>query len=204
MTPKSTGHNFRYLIFLMIVVITMLNYIDRGAIAYAAEAITHEYGFGRVAWGAVLGYFGYGYMFGALLGGTFADVWGPEASVRDRWFRLVVLRSGIGICGRSRARAIWRFSTRWFCGHTGSVRVRGRARVFDHQQDDVAVGSTAGTRILSVSRVAWHTAWRAADSPGIRWPAVVDQQLAGDVSATSRDQRRGISSLSLLFHGSPV
>jgi len=78
MTPKSTRHNFRYSIFLMIVAITMLNYIDRGAISYTAQAITHAYGFGRVAWGAVLGYFGYGYMFGALLGGKLADVWGPK------------------------------------------------------------------------------------------------------------------------------
>ena len=62
----------------MIVVITMINYIDRGAISYAAESITREYGLDRVAWGTVLGYFGYGYMFGALLGGTFADVWGPK------------------------------------------------------------------------------------------------------------------------------
>lgn len=62
----------------MIVVITMINYIDRGAISYAAESITHQYGLGRVAWGAVLGYFGYGYMFGALLGGALADAWGPK------------------------------------------------------------------------------------------------------------------------------
>jgi MFS family permease len=62
----------------MIIVITMINYIDRGAISYAAESITHEYGLGRVAWGAVLGYFGYGYMFGALLGGALADVWGAK------------------------------------------------------------------------------------------------------------------------------
>jgi MFS transporter, ACS family, hexuronate transporter len=78
MTLKSARDNFRYSIFLMIVILTMINYIDRGAISYAAEAITHEYGLGRVAWGAVLGYFGYGYMFGALLGGTLADLWGPK------------------------------------------------------------------------------------------------------------------------------
>jgi len=78
LTLNSTRDNFRYSIFLMIVVITMINYIDRGAISYAAESITREYGLDRVAWGTVLGYFGYGYMFGALLGGTFADVWGPK------------------------------------------------------------------------------------------------------------------------------
>ena len=78
LTLNSIRHNFRYSIFLMIIVITMINYIDRGAISYAAESITREYGLDRVAWGTVLGYFGYGYMFGALLGGTFTDVWGPK------------------------------------------------------------------------------------------------------------------------------
>jgi MFS transporter, ACS family, hexuronate transporter len=76
--PAVSNHRFRYLIFLMIVVLAMINYIDRGAISYAGEAITHEYGLGRVAWGAVLGYFGYGYMFGALIGGALADRWGPK------------------------------------------------------------------------------------------------------------------------------
>jgi MFS family permease len=78
LSPAPTHHRFRYLIFLMILVITMINYIDRGAISYAAENITREYGLGRVAWGQVLGFFGYGYMFGALAGGALADVWGTR------------------------------------------------------------------------------------------------------------------------------
>lgn len=78
MSPAPTHHRFRYLVFLLILVITMINYIDRGAISYAAESITHEYGMGRVAWGQVLGFFGYGYMFGALAGGALADLWGTR------------------------------------------------------------------------------------------------------------------------------
>ena len=62
----------------MILIITMLNYIDRGAMSYAAEAITREYGLDRIAWGKVLGFFGYGYMFGALVGGALADHWGTK------------------------------------------------------------------------------------------------------------------------------
>ncbi len=76
MTPTSSRLNFRYVIFVMILIITMLNYIDRGAMSYANAAITLEYGMDRIAWGKVLGYFGYGYMFGALLGGALSDVWG--------------------------------------------------------------------------------------------------------------------------------
>ena len=77
-TTRAGRRGYRYTIFLMIIVITMINYIDRGAISYAAEAITGEYGLGRAAWGAVLGYFGYGYMFGALVGGASLDRWGPK------------------------------------------------------------------------------------------------------------------------------
>lgn len=62
----------------MILIITMLNYIDRGAMSYANAAITLEYGLDRIAWGKVLGYFGYGYMFGALIGGALSDIWGTR------------------------------------------------------------------------------------------------------------------------------
>src|SRR5438445_13610840 len=53
---------YRFTIFFLIVVIALVNYIDRGAIAYSAGQIIEEYGFDRAGWGAVLGYFGYGYM----------------------------------------------------------------------------------------------------------------------------------------------
>nr|WP_071000363.1 MFS transporter [Methylobacterium sp. C1] len=69
---------FRFVIFSSIVVIAMINYIDRGAISYAAADITAEYNLDRAAWGAVLGYFGYGYIFGALIGGALGDRFGAK------------------------------------------------------------------------------------------------------------------------------
>lgn len=74
----SNNGNFRYVIFSMIVLLALINYVDRGAISYAAEAIAGEYGLDKKEWGAVLGYFGYGYMFGALVGGMLADRFGPR------------------------------------------------------------------------------------------------------------------------------
>jgi MFS transporter, ACS family, hexuronate transporter len=75
---EPSRRNFRYVIFVMMLIITMLNYIDRGAMSYANAAITQEYGLDRIAWGKVLGFFGYGYMFGALLGGALSDLWGTR------------------------------------------------------------------------------------------------------------------------------
>lgn len=62
----------------MMVLMVIINYIDRGAISYASEQIIAEFGFNAIAWGAVLGYFGYGYLFGALFGGALADKKGPK------------------------------------------------------------------------------------------------------------------------------
>ncbi len=69
---------YRYLIFSMIVFMTVINYIDRGAISYAQAAIIAEFGLNPKSWGEILGYFGYGYMIGALFGGMLADKKGPK------------------------------------------------------------------------------------------------------------------------------
>jgi len=68
----------RYRIFLLIMLMALFNYIDRGAISYGAASITSEYGLDRAQWGALLGYFGYGYLLGALCGGFMADGLGPR------------------------------------------------------------------------------------------------------------------------------
>ncbi|MDE1168625.1 MAG: MFS transporter [Pseudomonas sp.] len=79
---SSSVARYRYYIFFLIMLMALLNYIDRGAIAYAAASVTAEYGFDKGAWGSVLGYFGYGYILGALCGGVLADRFGP----RKVWF----------------------------------------------------------------------------------------------------------------------
>lgn len=70
--------NYRFFIMSMIVFMVIINYVDRGAISYAQKDIIAFFGFDAKDWGAVLGYFGYGYMFGALFGGTLADRKGPK------------------------------------------------------------------------------------------------------------------------------
>lgn len=72
----SSAHvqpNYRYRIFAMVFFIALINYIDRGALSFAANDIAAEFNFSKVQLGAVLGYFGFGYLFGSLCGGVLAD-----------------------------------------------------------------------------------------------------------------------------------
>jgi sugar phosphate permease len=75
---QSMNRKYRFVIMSMIVFITIINYADRGAVSYAQASIIKEFGLDIKSWGAVLGYFGYGYMFGALFGGALADKKGPK------------------------------------------------------------------------------------------------------------------------------
>ena len=83
MSSKSAGFDtratrFRFVIIGMLFVMAVVNYVDRGALSYTSEQLIKEYGFSKSQWGSVLGYFGYGYMFGAVLGGALSDRWGPR------------------------------------------------------------------------------------------------------------------------------
>ncbi|WP_075181378.1 MFS transporter [Pantoea sp. 1.19] len=68
----------RYSIFSLLFLIALINYIDRGALSFAATAISNEFHFNKVQLGAVLGYFGFGYLFGSLCGGFLADRLGTK------------------------------------------------------------------------------------------------------------------------------
>ena len=69
---------YRYVIFSLLFLVALINYIDRGALSFAANAISQEYHFTKVQLGAVLGYFGFGYLFGSLCGGFLADRLGTK------------------------------------------------------------------------------------------------------------------------------
>lgn len=80
---------YRYVIFSMLFFVALINYIDRGALSFAANAISQEYQFSNVQLGAVLGYFGFGYLFGSLCGGFLAD----RLGTRKVWLMAGVLWS---------------------------------------------------------------------------------------------------------------
>lgn len=69
---------FRYSIFALLFSIILINYIDRGALSFAINNIQNEFGFSKVEVGAILGYFGLGYLVGAVLGGVLGDRYGTK------------------------------------------------------------------------------------------------------------------------------
>jgi ACS family hexuronate transporter-like MFS transporter len=76
--PDGRASRFRFVIIGMLFTMAAMNYVDRGALSYTSEQLIRQYGFSKSEWGSLLGYFGYGYMFGAVLGGTLSDRWGPR------------------------------------------------------------------------------------------------------------------------------
>lgn len=64
---------FRWIIVLLLFSATILNYIDRAAIAFAANEIQAEFGLSNSQLGFILGAFGIGYIVSTLFGGMAVD-----------------------------------------------------------------------------------------------------------------------------------
>ena len=100
MKPTSA----RYTIFLLMFLIALINYIDRGALSFSANAIASEYHLNKTQLGAVLGYFGIGYLLGSLCGGFLADRFGT----RKVWLWAGLCWSVLEIVLPGRGRRGWR------------------------------------------------------------------------------------------------
>lgn len=183
-------HNYRYNILFMMVLMVIINYIDRGAISYAQEYIIAEYGFGTVEWGAVLGYFGYGYLFGALFGGALADKKGPKfvwIIIGIGWSLFVVATAfageiGIALFGGSAIAgfAIVRVMFGFFEGPTFSTINKTVANWATPKERGFAVSLgllgtplgallTAPVAVLILSITSWKIMFLILGSLGIIW-----------------------------------
>lgn len=88
--------HFRWFVIALIFSITIVNYIDRSALAYAMGEIAREFSFGDRDRGLILGSFGLGYMVTTFLGGIWADRYGARITL----FGAALLWSlSIGITG---------------------------------------------------------------------------------------------------------
>ncbi|MGJ8526190.1 Hexuronate transporter [Halomonadaceae bacterium LMG 33818] len=78
MGSATHASHYRYRIFMLLFTIALINYIDRGALSFAANDIAAEYHFDKVQLGSVLSYFGIGYLVGSVCGGLLADWFGTR------------------------------------------------------------------------------------------------------------------------------
>lgn len=183
-------HSYRYNILFMMVLMVIINYIDRGAISYAQEYIIKEYGFGAVEWGAVLGYFGYGYLFGALFGGALADKKGPKfvwILIGIGWSFFVVVTAfageiGIALFGGSAIAgfAVVRIMFGFFEGPTFSTINRTVANWATPRERGFAVSLgllgtplgallTAPVAVLILSITSWKVMFILLGTLGLIW-----------------------------------
>jgi MFS family permease len=75
----ANKRGFRWFVIFLLFYITVANYIDRSAIAFALGDIKTELGLGPSEIGLILGAFGLGYAVTTFLGGIAVDRWGARA-----------------------------------------------------------------------------------------------------------------------------
>lgn len=70
--------HFRWAAVTLIVVLVVINYIDRSAISYAVDPMSKEFGISTAGYGVISGAFSIGYMIFAFLSGPLVDKYGPR------------------------------------------------------------------------------------------------------------------------------
>ncbi|WP_169981291.1 MFS transporter [Tautonia rosea] len=105
----SSGHfgTRAWLICGVLLLATMLNYMDRQALAVTLPTLKNEFSLTESRVGMVEGCFGYAFAFGSILFGLLADRWGP------RWLYPIVL-IGWSLAGIATAGAGQTWITDWF------------------------------------------------------------------------------------------
>ena len=72
---------FRWAVIALIFFITVVNYVDRSALAYAVPGLRAEFSLDAAAIGRILGAFGLGYIVTTFLGGIWADHYGARRTL---------------------------------------------------------------------------------------------------------------------------
>jgi MFS family permease len=75
------ANRFRWFVVFLLFVVTVINYIDRSAIAFAAHLIQKDFGLSSAQIGLVLGAFGIGYIVSTLFGGMSVDRFGSKVTL---------------------------------------------------------------------------------------------------------------------------
>ena len=127
---KST--NVRYLILLMIFIITTLNYADRATLSITGSAMRSEFGFDAIRMGYIFSAFSWAYVLSQLPAGWLLDRFGARrmygASI-FLWSLFTLLQSSIGLAGSAGAAVIALFVLRFAMGMAEAPAFPANAKV---------------------------------------------------------------------------
>src|SRR5579885_2551505 len=100
MTYKRSLSSLQCKIITFLLIITIINYIDRSSISFAIQEIQSEFGIDNLGFGWISGVFFFGYIFSTFLGGILVDrygtvgVWAISAVLWSITTMLMALASG--------------------------------------------------------------------------------------------------------------
>lgn len=123
--------NVRYLIILLIFVITTINYADRASFSIAGDAASRDLGLDSVELGYILSAFAWAYVLGQIPGGALLDKFGTRmvyTSAIMLWSVFTLLQGLAGLLAGSAAFAVL-FGMRMLVGLSESPSFPGNARI---------------------------------------------------------------------------
>jgi ACS family D-galactonate transporter-like MFS transporter len=167
LTRKTT---VRWRIFLLILVIVSINYVDRASLSVAMPAISKEFGIGAAEQGVILSSFFWTYAFMQIPGGWLADRYRPRliiagatifwgafqalAALATGWGMLLLARLGLGVAEGPMFPASGKLNAVWL-----PARERGRGAVLI---DGGAPLGTAFGGLMIALLMGVFGSWRAA------------------------------------------
>jgi ACS family glucarate transporter-like MFS transporter len=128
---KSKPTHVRYLILLMLFLVTTINYADRATIAIAGSSLQKDLGIDAVTLGFIFSAFGWAYVAGQLPGGWLLDRFGSKkvyALSIFTWSLFTLLQGYVGEFGVSSA-IIVLFMLRFMVGLAEAPSFPGNARI---------------------------------------------------------------------------
>ncbi|SAL39080.1 d-galactonate transporter [Caballeronia udeis] len=124
--------NVRYLILLMIFIITTLNYADRATLSITGSAMRSEFGLDAIRMGYIFSAFSWAYVLSQLPAGWLLDRFGARrmyAASIFLWSLFTLLQSSIGLAGSAGAAVIALFVLRFAMGMAEAPAFPANAKV---------------------------------------------------------------------------
>jgi len=127
--PKKT--HVRYLILLMLFLVTTINYADRATISIAGSALQKDLGIDAITLGYIFSAFGWAYVLGQIPGGWLLDRFGSKkvyALSIFTWSLFTVLQGFVGYLPVANA-IVALFMLRFLVGFAEAPSFPGNARI---------------------------------------------------------------------------